>query len=205
MISALVLGTALAAEPSATGDLLGGSSAKGQWTTSVIGGFPWFGGRGQLGLGKRMSLMSEFNTAIGNRFQPSIGGSVSLVEGTAGKVSAEALLGWQFQHGALPQYGPSALVGVRAAGRLGPVWPYLHLHSRSVLRGDRTILVTADGEDRSMAWSHRWTPSVMGGVGVHITRGFGLDLGMGYHWADVGAYEVRIPAIRAALHVGGGA
>jgi len=194
------------AEPpaeSAAFDSIAGGAAKGSWTVGVQAGWPWLGLRGQVGLGAVAPLL-EIEAAPGWRLEPSGGLSIKLLRRPHGRLSAEVLLGWQVQTGTLAQRGPSGAARVRVMGIARRVGFWLTVGTRHTLLFDRTRTVSADGTTTDWAARHRWSPHLAGGIAITLHRNVGLEVGLNWHFVDVGTTAISLPGIHAGVHFGGG-
>jgi len=195
---------ALANGEFASFDVLGGGSDKGAWAVGLQGGWPWFGARFQVGLAHNWTPIVDLDTALGRRWQPSVGIGKRILDHPRGRLSAELLLGWQIQTGDLAQRGPSGVFRLRLLGLVGRVNPWLMVGGRHTLLFDRTRTITAD--DTTTKWSarYRWSPHFAGGVVIGITKHVGIDIGIDWHFVDVQATAVSLPGIHLGVQFGGG-
>lgn len=185
-------------------DILGGGSDPGAWAVGVRAGWPWFAVRGQVGLPGGVTPLIEVDSAVFRRWQPSLGISGRLLDHDRGRLSVEVLLGWQIQTGDLAQRGPSGAVRLRLLGIVGRANPWLAVGGRHTLLFDRTTTISA--AETTVAWDvrHRWSPSIAGGVVIGITKHVGIDIGIDWHFIDVGAVAISLPGIHLGVQVGGG-
>jgi len=188
----------------ASHDMLGGGSKPGAWAVGFQGGWPWLGARAQVGLPGGLTPVIEVETALFRRVQPSIGVSGRLFGGAKGRLSGEALIGWQTQTGVLEHRGPSATARLRVIGIAGRVAPWFALGTRHTFLFDRKRIVRRSGE--TVIWSsrHRWSPHLAGGVAIGITKNVGIDVGLDWHVVDVGTVEVSLPGFHLGVQFGGG-
>ena len=195
---------ALAKGELASLDVLGGGSDPGAWAVGVRAGWPWMAIRAQVGLRGGVTPLLELDTALFRRWQPSLGISGRLLDHPRGRLSVEVLLGWQIQTGDLAQRGPSGAVRLRLLGIVGRANPWLAVGGRHTLLFDRTTTITADATTVDWSVRHRWSPSIAGGVVIGITKHIGLDLGLDWHFVDVGSTAVSLPGIHLGVQFGGG-
>ena len=202
----LLLAAPASARSTASWDLLGGAPRdEATWSLGLQVGWPWSGLRAQVGLGKGFSLVGEADAALLRRFQPSGGLAWTLASREKGRLSIELLIGGQAQIGLLPQQGPSGLLRARLMGILGPVAPYLLVGTRHTLLFDRVRILSQDPEraETTVTTQHRWSPFFSAGVGFALSEYLGLDLGVDWHFVDVGHVAVSIPGIHIGLQIGG--
>lgn len=184
-------------------DMLGGGAHQGRWAASAQGGWAWSAVRAQYGVASRLALVAQVETALGARWQPAAGVGVRLVDARHLRLSAEALLGWLVQTGEVTARGPTAELRLRLAVPIGRAVAWVVLGTRHALLPDRTTIERAAGTEIAWSLRHEWTPWIGAGVGVVITRGFGLSVGIDYGW--IGAPDsIVIPGFHLALHFGGG-
>ncbi len=195
---------ALAAGELASLDVLGGGSDPGAWAIGLRGGWPWFGLRFQAGMKGGWTPLADLDSALGRRWDLSLGVGKRILDHPRGRLSAEVLLGWQFQTGQLEQRGPSGAIRLRLAGIVGRVNPWLAFGGRHTLLLDRTRVITADGTNVTWSARYRWSPHLAFGVVVGITKHVGFDVGIDWHFVDVGTVAVSLPGVHLGLQFGGG-
>lgn len=184
-------------------DQLGGGANRGAWGVSLLGGFPNFGLRAQLGVAPGLASLLEVETVLGRRLTATLGLSLAWVRRPRVRLSGEVLLGWMVQASELPRRGPSAELRLRLAIPTRWVVPYLVLGTRHALLPSRTRIERESGTDTQWSVQHEWTPTGSIGLGIHIHRNVGLDLGADYGWVDAPG-SFALPGFHLALHVGGG-
>jgi len=195
---------ALAAGELASLDVLGGGSDPGAWAIGVRGGWPWVGMRMQAGMKGGWTPLVDIDTASFRRWDLSLGAGKRIVDHPRGRLSAELVLGWQFQTGQLAQRGPSGAFRLRLLGIVGRVNPWLAIGGRHTLLLDRARTIAADGTTTKWTARYRWSPHLQGGVVVGITKHFGIDIGIDWHFVDVGVTAISLPGIHLGVQFGGG-
>ena len=196
-----------AADSSSVFDGLSTAQRAGAWTATVQGGWPWLGLRAQIGMGRRLALVGEVETAIFRRWHPGGGLSWSLVETDKGRLAAEAIIGAQIQLGELAEQGPSLALRLRLAARPGPVGPYIVVATRHGLlfHRQRSYRLDEEAPDVEVDVEHRWSPSIVLGLAFAPSTNFGFDIGMDFYFVDVGIVAVSLPGFHVALHFGNSA
>lgn len=184
-------------------DQLGGGANRGAWGVSLQGGFPFFTLRGQLGLARGASTLAELETALGRRFNASLGLSLAWLRRPRIRLTGEVLLGWMLQESELPRRGPSGELRLRLVIPTRWVVPYLVLGTRHAFLPNRTQIERESTTDTLWTVRHEWTPTGSLGLGIHIHRHVGLDLGVDYGWVDA-PVSVALPGFHLGVHVGGG-
>ncbi|HNN92804.1 MAG TPA: hypothetical protein PKI03_11080 [Pseudomonadota bacterium] len=184
-------------------DQLGGGANRGAWGVSLQGGFPFFTLRGQLGLARGASTIAELETALGRRFNASLGLSLAWLRRPRIRLTGEVLLGWMLQESELPRRGPSGELRLRLVIPTRWVVPYLVLGTRHAFLPNRTQIERESTTDTLWTVRHEWTPTGSLGLGIHIHRHVGLDLGVDYGWVDA-PVSVALPGFHLGVHVGGG-
>lgn len=187
---------------SAPFDLATGNSRRGDWALELSAGYPWQRLRVQAGVGHRLSLAAELDSALGRRLRPALGLSLRWVDRPHVRLSGELLLGWQWVlTPELAQRGPNGELRMRLAVPIRRVAPYLVLGSRHTLLPDRTQIVAAEGTRVEWSIRHRWTG--WGSLGLMIALGqhVGLDVGIDFPWVD--APTPSIPGFHLGLVIGG--
>lgn len=170
---------------------------------SLQGGFPFFGLRALYGVAPGLAPLVEVETALGRRFNLGAGLSLAWVRRTHLRLSGEAILGWLLQETELPRRGPSGELRLRLAIPTRWVMPYLIVGTRHAFLPSRTRIDRESGVETRWSVRHEWTPAASLGLGIHIHRRVGLDLGADYAWVDA-PQSVAIPGFHLGLHVGGG-
>lgn len=187
---------------SAPFDLATGNSRRGEWALELSAGFPWQRLRVQGGLGHRLSLAAELDSALGRRLRPALGLSLRWVDRPHVRLSGELLLGWQWVlTPELAARGPSGELRMRLAFPIRRVAPYLVLGSRHTLLPDRTTIVDAEGTRVDWSVRHRWTGWGSAGLVVALGQHVGLDFGLDFPWVD--APTPSIPGVHLGLVIGG--
>ena len=195
---------ALAKGELASLDVLGGGSDPGAFAVGVRGGWPWWGFRFQVGVKGGWTPLVDLDSALGRRWEPGVGVGKRIFDHPRGRLSAEILLGWQFQTGELAQRGPSGAMRLRLLGIVGRVNPWFLVGGRHTLLVDRTRTITAEGTSTRLSARHRWSPHLAFGVVVGITKHVGFDIGVDWHFVDVGTVAVSLPGIHLGVQFGGG-
>lgn len=202
-------GTANAAEPpqpavnAAVVDAVGGAPARGDYVLSVQGGWAFSALRAQVGLTKRLALVSEVESVLFLRNRPMLGVGMRWVDLPRLRITGDALVGWLFQNSEEIRRGPNAELRVRIAIPFRRFVPYAVVGTRHALLPDLTTIERASGTDSSWSFRHEWTPWATLGLGFGISRSFGIDLGIDYGWVDA-PNTIALPGIHAGLHFGGG-
>lgn len=184
-------------------DQLAGGANRGAWGVSLQGGFPFFTLRAQLGFAPGLSALGEVETVLGRRFTTTLGLSLAWLRRSHLRLSGEVLLGWMVQETELPRRGPSGELRLRLAVPTRRVVPYLVLGTRHALLPNRTRIERESGTDTVWSIRHEWTPTASLGLGIHLHRLVGLDLGADYGWVDAPG-SVALPGFHLGVHVGGG-
>lgn len=184
-------------------DQLAGGPRRGAWGVSLQGGYPFFSLRALVGVAHGLAPLVEVETALGRRFTTSLGLSLAWLRRPRVRLSGEVLLGWMLQESELPRRGPSGELRLRLAIPTRWVVPYLILGTRHALLPSRTRIERQSGIDTEWTVRHEWTPTGSIGLGIHLHRRVGLDLGADYGWVDA-PQSVAIPGFHIGLHVGGG-
>ena len=183
-------------------DVVAGGAGAGGWGVTVQGGYAWSALRGYYGVGHRLALLADVETALAVRWRPALGLSAKWVDTARVRISGDVLLGWLFQSGSLPKRGPSGELRIRAAVLLGRVAPYLVLATKHSILPDRTVLQKADSTQITWTARHEWMPWGTLGVGIALTPRLGLDVGVDYGWVDA-PQSVAIPGFHLGLYFGG--
>ena len=184
-------------------DQLAGGPNRGAWGVSLQGGFPFFGLRALYGVAPGLAPLVEVETALGRRFTLGAGLSLAWVRRTHLRLSGEVVLGWLLQETELPRRGPSGELRLRLGIPTRRVMPYLIVGTRHAFLPSRTRIDRESGVETRWSVRHEWTPTASLGLGIHIHRRVGLDLGADYAWVDA-PQSVAIPGFHLGLHVGGG-
>ncbi|MBL9007337.1 MAG: hypothetical protein JNJ46_23975 [Myxococcales bacterium] len=184
-------------------DQLAGGPTRGAWGISLQGGYPFFSLRALVGVRHGLAPLVEVETALARRFTTSLGLSLAWVRRPHLRLSGEVLLGWLLQESELPRRGPSGELRLRLGIPTRWVMPYLVLGTRHALLPSRTRIERASGIETTWSVQHEWTPTASLGLGIHIHRRVGLDLGADYGWVDA-PQSIAIPGFHIGLHVGGG-
>lgn len=184
-------------------DQLGGGANRRAWGVSLQGGFPFFTLRGQLGVARGASTIAELETALGRRFNASLGLSLAWLRRPRVRLTGEVLLGWMLQVSELPRRGPSGELRLRLVIPTRWVVPYLVLGTRHAFLPSRTQIERESATDTLWTVRHEWTPTGSLGLGIHIHRRVGLDLGVDYGWVDAPT-SVALPGFHLGVHIGGG-
>ncbi len=184
-------------------DQLGGGANRRAWGVSLQGGFPFFTLRGQLGVARGASTIAELETALGRRFSASLGLSLAWLRRPRVRLTGEVLVGWMLQESELPRRGPSGELRLRLVIPTRWVVPYLVLGTRHAFLPNRTQIERESTTDTLWTVRHEWTPTGSLGLGIHIHRRVGLDLGVDYGWVDA-PVSVALPGFHLGVHVGGG-
>lgn len=184
-------------------DQLAGGANRGAWGVSLQGGFPFFTLRAQLGVAPGLASLAEVETALGRRFTASLGLSLAWLRRPRIRLSGEVLLGWMLQETELPRRGPSGELRLRLAVPTRWVVPYLVLGTRHAFLPSRTRIERESGTDTLWSIRHEWTPTASLGLGIHVHRRVGLDVGADYGWVDAPG-SVALPGFHLGVHVGGG-
>lgn len=182
-------------------DMLGGTPQARHLGITVQGGWPWSLLRAHLGLGYRLALIADVETALGRRFRPTVGLGVRLATHHRVRLSGELLLGWLVQTGVTGRRGPTGELRLRLALLLGRAVPYLVLGTRHTLLADRTVFERAAGSETSWSFRQEWTPWATLGLGIAVTRNFGFDVGADYGWVDA-PQTIALPGVHLGLHFG---
>ena len=186
----------------ATHSALGGGHERAEATFLIRGGWPRLGLRGQMGAGRGLAPLLELNATPSWRVESSLGLGFKLAKSRRGRISAEALLGWQLQYGSLPQRGPSAVARVRALVTGKVVGAWIAVGTRHTLLFDRTTVTSAAGTDTNWSARHRWSPHLAGGLTLSLHSHVGLEFGLDMVFVDVGVVEVSLPDVHASLIIG---
>ncbi len=188
---------------SAVKDMLGGGAKVGRWGITLQGGWAWSAARAQLGVANRLSVLFQFETALGVRFQPAAGVSVRLLDWAHARVSAELLAGWLIQTGEISKRGPTGELRFRTAFPAGRWVPYLVLGTRHALLPDRTSIERVAGGETQWSVRHEWTPWIGAGLAIAIKPWLGIDVGVDYGWIGAPA-TIVLPGFHLGVHFGGG-
>lgn len=184
-------------------DQLAGGPRRGAWGVSLQAGYPFFALRALIGVRDGLAPLVELDTALGRRFNASLGVSLAWVQRPHLRLSGEVLLGWLLQESELPRRGPSAELRLRLGAPTRWVMPYLILGTRHAVLPSRTRIQRESGSETQWSARHEWTPTGSLGLGIHLHRRVGLDLGADYAWVDA-PQSIAIPGFHIGLHVGGG-
>jgi hypothetical protein len=185
-------------------DILGsGARAPGGWAAGVQLGWPWFGLRAQVGVARRLALLLEAETALGQRWRPALGVSLRWVDRRHVRLGGELLLGWLVQGEPLVRRGPSGELRLRLAFPVGRVAPYLSLGTQHAILPDRTRIIGATGTDTQWSARHEWTPKASLGLAVVCTQHVALDLGIDLAWVDA-PRSISLPGFHLGVLFGGG-
>ena len=197
MIAALLAGLATASP--ALDVSLGGSPSGTTAARLQVGS--WSSVTAQRGLPGGWTLRADYELARLRRHQPSVAIARRWVDGRW-RVTGEAATGWLYQDGELARSGPTAALLVRA-GRVGRVAPVVTLGALAAAPISRTVTITAQGEDRTLALGREL--SLPGSLGVLVAlRGqLALEVGLDMDWIAVPT--VSIPGAYVALSASGGA
>ena len=182
-------------------DAYSGGAPKGDWALELSGGFPWSRLRGQYGVGKGFTVLGDVETALGRRWRPAVGVGLRWVDRPHFRLGGELLLGWLIQTTPeLPRRGFQPEWRLRMAAPVGRFAPYLTLGMRTSILFDRTVIVSADGEDTR--WRARPLLSLWGtlGLAIAINQHVGIDVGIDAPWIDVP--QLTIPGFHLGLVIG---
>jgi hypothetical protein len=116
-------------------------------------------------------------------------------------LSGEPSVRWLLQRGEFTKLGSSAELRLRMALKFGRLVPFITLATQLTALADRTIIEGANGSRTE--WSVRHELTFIGdlGLAIAITRGFGLEFGVGYPWYDA-PNSVPLPRFFLGLHLG---
>lgn len=184
-------------------DAVGGAPARGDFALSLQGGWAFSTLRTQIGLTKRLAIIGELESALLLRNRPMLGVGMRWIDKPGLRITGDALVGWLFQNSEEIRRGPNAELRVRIAIPFRRVVPYAVIGTRHAFLPDLTTIERATGTDSYWTVRHEWTPWATLGVGVAITRAWGLDVGIDYGWVDA-PNTIALPGIHAGLHFGGG-
>lgn len=184
-------------------DAVAGAPARGDYVLSLQGGWAFSALRAQVGMTKRLALIGELESVLLLRNRPMLGVGMRWIDKPGFRMTGEALVGWLFQNSEEIRRGPNAELRVKMAVPLRRAVPYLVLGTRHALLPDLTTIERASGTDWYWTARHEWTPWATLGVGVAITRAWGLDLGINYGWVDA-PNTIALPGFHLGLHYGGG-
>lgn len=186
-------------------DIVGGGSRRRAWAAGLQGGYPWFGLRGQVGVGPRgLAVGADLETALFRRFRPALLLALRWVDRPRVRLTGETLLGWLVQGGELARRGPNVELRLRFAVIVGRAAPYLMAGTSHTLLTDRTTIITAVGETRDLSFRHEWVPRATLGVAVALTRSVGLDVGIDLAWYNAPSKTPSLPGLHLGLAFGGG-
>lgn len=187
-------------------DVVGGGVRRGRWAGQAFAGWPWLGVRGLVGVGPRaLTVGVDVEAARLTRLRAAVLLGLRWVDRPRVRLSGETLIGWMGQGGELARRGANVEFRVRVAFPSGRVAPYLMLATAHSLLVDRTTIVTATGEDRSLGFRHEWTPRATIGAAVAVTRAIGVEAGIDLFWYDAPSRTPSLPGVHVGLLFGGGA
>lgn len=183
-------------------DAVGGAPSRGDFAFSLQAGWAFSAIRAQVGVTKRLAFIGEVESVLLLRNRPMMGVGMRWIDKPGFRLTGDALVGWLFQKSEETRRGPNAEFRVRLSIPLRRVVPYMVLGTRHAFLPDLTTIERASGTDSDWSVRHEWTPWATLGVGVALTRAWGLDLGLNYGW--VGAPDsIALPGIHLGVHYGG--
>ena len=182
-------------------DMVSSGAPKGDWALELSGGFPWSRVRGQVGVGKGFTVLGDVETALGRRWRPAVGVGLRWVDLNHFRLGGELLAGWLIQTTPeLPRRGFAPEARLRLAAPVGRVAPYMILGARASLLFDRTVTISASGEDTSWELNPKYSLWGTLGVVVAVNQHIGIDVGIDAPWIDIP--QLTIPGIHLGIIVG---